>query len=362
MTKTRILMLDGDENLSLNVGRSLAQENDVELHVISANTWPSLRVSRHCRSFHIQPPLDDAQRLDFVRDVIERTGCNVLLGVRDDAVAFMSAHQEQLRSLIALSPVPPLSALQTAQNKWEMAEFAMRHNLPIPETRFASADSVESCADLPFPVLLKPIIGCNGEGIEFFQSRSALETRLRQPLNGQSIVQGFVDGYDVDCSVLCDEGRIVAFTIQRGFLRRANRYAAPAGVEFIDDEQVYAVAERFMSAFRWNGVAHLDMRFDEDARDVKLIEINGRYWESIMGSVKMGVNFPYLAARMALGDTISPLRYRNGRYVNLKAFVQEKTGQRVNGHVQMSLSDTAIKSVLVDPLPDVVKLVRYLFL
>jgi len=68
-----------------------------------------------------------------------------------------------------------------------------------------------------------------------------------------------------------------------------------------------------LKALRWHGPAQVEFKVDPHSGRVCLLEINGRFWGTLDLSVRAGVNFPWLAARMALGMPVrAPNRYRVG--------------------------------------------------
>ncbi len=69
-----------------------------------------------------------------------------------------------------------------------------------------------------------------------------------------------------------------------------------------------------MRALRFDGVAHCDLRYDVADRQVKLLEVNARFWGSLIGSQVAGVNFPALAIRMAMNLGIPHTDFRYCRY------------------------------------------------
>ena len=50
-----------------------------------------------------------------------------------------------------------------------------------------------------------------------------------------------------------------------------------------------------MQALKWSSIVNIDFIYDENDKQAKILEVNPRYWQSLLGSLFAGVNFPYLA-------------------------------------------------------------------
>jgi len=142
-----------------------------------------------------------------------------------------------------------------------------------------------------------------GAGIVFFTNQAELEVfftnqaELEQFLRNQEdsadfIIQEFIQCYDLSCSVLCRNGEILAYTIQRGVIPGRERFQPPAGIEFVHQEQVIKNVKRLMQALKWSGIVNIDFIYDENDKQAKILEVNPRYWQSLLGSLFAGVNFP----------------------------------------------------------------------
>jgi D-aspartate ligase len=166
------------------------------------------------------------------------------------------------------------------------------------------------------------------------------------------VVQPLIDGYDIDCSVLCENGRIVAYTIQRGIVSAKVRFRAAVGIEFLYDDRVLHVVEKMMTLLNWSGVAHVDLRYDAGADEIKVIEINARYWGSLLGSLNAGINFPILAVKTAQGESIEKQKFVCSQYFMGKAPLKQLTrglfGPEKN---KVRLRDTSLYYTLKDPMP-----------
>jgi hypothetical protein len=191
-------------------------------------------------------------------------------------------------------------------------------------------------------------------GIVFFTNQAELEQFLRNQENSADfIIQEFISGYDLSCNVLCRNGEILAYTIQRGIIPGKKRFQPPAGIEFIHQEQVINNVEKLMRALNWSGVANIDFRYDENDKQVKILELNPRYWQTLLGSLVAGVNFPYLAYLSSLHIDFPRPEYRfvpftySGLLFGILLKKYLAGDQKVSG-----IRNTSLIFTMKDPVPD----------
>jgi predicted ATP-grasp superfamily ATP-dependent carboligase len=358
------LIPDGENEHVLWATRSLAQSGVVDIHILSAKRWPPVRFSRHCRLYEFKPlGTDHRSRLAAVTDIIKRTHVDVLLPVSEEGVSFAISERETLTGLVALPPLPDLDAFNTARDKWLLNQFACRHRLPAPPSLLVVFDAVfeQALASLEYPVLLKPTRSTDGLGIRRFDSRDALWRFLqgqdRAAFAGNYLVQSFVPGFDLGFSALCHEGRMLAFTMQRGVISAAHRFGPLMAMEFIREEDVLEIGRRLLAALRWGGVAHVDLRRDSRDGQAKILEINARYWGSLLGSLVAGVNFPYLACLAAQGQVFPVPTYQLKTYMHTTTALKEGLLGMVGKSTlpQLNLRQSGLKFFVADPLPEIVK-------
>ena len=360
-----VLVIDGERWLSLLVACCLCQIPNVRVHVLSEAPRAVLRFSRYRRSFHVvRSRCNDARRLEIVNEMVERTGADVILPVAEESIRFATTYAPELSRTAALVPVPTLEAFNATADKGSLAELARRHDLPVPETIRCSDEPHfdASLRSLKFPVLVKPTSGEGGRGIRLFSRPDDVLQYLRALTESeawQHIVQEFLPGRDVGCSVLCRDGRILAHTIQWRIVSGKSAFEPANGLKFMDDDRVFELARRWAETTGWSGVAHIDMRLPDDDGRLRILEVNARYWTSLLGSLVMGANFPYLACLAALNIPFSPPDYRHGRYYELGTALRQRLSRSRPGSAPPHLFDeTALPYRLADPLADIVHIVR----
>ncbi len=347
-----VLLLDQHGHFSQNVAVCLGKVRGLRLHVLSDVPWPAVRSSRFVRSFHLlSPRRDTAEQLN---QACRATGAEVVLPVGEFGLHLLTRCRATLPGNISLPPVATPEQLATVTDKFALAEQLAALGLPsVATVLFTTMTAARAEIDrLSFPVLLKPVTGGAGLGIRRFETPDTLLPALATIPPGSHIIQSFVPGRDVDCSVLCRDGKILAHTIQTSHQPRRDPYAVDTALRFLPHPAVLATVEKFLGAIRWNGVAHLDTR--EDARDgrIYIVDIAARYWETLTASLAAGVNFPLLACLAARNIPFDPPAFQPITFFAAKTPLRELITQWSPG------SQTGLSFSLTDPAPRFMNLLR----
>ena len=356
-----VLLVDGDHPIALFVARCLSTVPGVRVHAMFSDSRAPLRWSRHCRSFHpYDADCDDELRLHKIKQVVDHAAIDVILPIMESDVEFTTRNLTTLSQVSQIAPVPSETNLLTGIDKRHFSELCVRHHLPVPSTVFfdGSERSKEMIQEMDFPVVMKPRRGMNGTGIrEFAGVDEALAFLSASPqLNGNVIVQTFLEGNDIDCSVLCKNGKILAYTVQQGISKTENKFMPPDGIRLFQCPKVFEIVERLIDSLHWNGVAHIDMRIDSRNKQLYLIEVNGRFWGTVMGSMFAGVNFPFLACLAAQNESFAPPVCDDVRFAHVSRAIRN-IKQRLFWQPTISLSwrDTPLRFALSDPIAEMVR-------
>ncbi len=95
--------------------------------------------------------------------------------------------------------------------------------------------------------------------------------------------------------------------------RRLARYALGLEYASLPAEVIHAAKRCLLDALGWHGVAMVEFKREEATGRFVLMEVNPKFWGSLELAIVSGVDFPYLASRMAVEGEIDPvLSYREG--------------------------------------------------
>lgn len=358
-----ILLPDGEFWHALKVVRCLARSThadmDVTIHACTTPVVPDkLRRSRHVAGIHpIPTTLPEEARMQAIAEVARRVGADVVLPMSTEGSRLLARHDGLFDDNIALAPLSSEVTQRLADDKGLLAEFMAAHDVPHPPATglYPLATLRERLDRLSFPVLVKATVGKGGHRIFRFERPAEVIAFAEHEAEAdrEYIVQTYVEGDDVDVSVLAVNGTVLAHTIQQALTSDRERpYGPPNFIEFLDEPMVEAVGRRLVSALGFTGLAHIDLRYDADRRNVYVLEINTRVWGSILGSLRAGINFPQLACLAALGRPMPPLNYQKITF-SVGKLALKRLWRTVRQGVPLRQSCVAF--ALDDPAPDLIE-------
>jgi carbamoylphosphate synthase large subunit len=355
-----ILIPDGESGLALSVIECLSRVSDIKVYVLSSNRWAISRFTRHKIVFIYQEKVEsEIKWVDSLLYHVNNLEIDIIFPIDQYAIRALSIHRKLLPPKVSITPLPTTSSFDIAADKWLLAEFMMTNSLPMPDTiLIESVEQVErTLSNLIFPVLTKPRNSDGGQGIKYWDNKIKLREFLREHEHpSEIIIQSYVKGYSIDCSVLCRDGVILAYTIQKALLPSTPQFAPSHCIRFTHNREVYKIIEQLIVTLKWSGVAHIDLMYDEHDKRYKILEINPRYWGSLLGSLSAGINFPYFAYLATLNIKFPQPEYLSVLFMGtgiMLGMLCKGTLQSVAQHVKMS--DTTIKYLLGDPVPSMIK-------
>ncbi|WP_053975392.1 ATP-grasp domain-containing protein [Mangrovimonas xylaniphaga] len=361
-TMLSILIPDGESSLLLYVVNGLSQVKGINIYVMSNKKYIPMRLSRHIKNFSFYPKTEN--ELDWIENInqeIKEYKIDVLLPIYESGIETIIKFRGKLISE-KLCLLPSIVDFTKAKNKWMLARHLLINDLPYPETALFLMEEKFRINKLKFPLIVKPVEGRGGgEGVFLFNTKDELEYYfLNNNFTNSQIVQEYVKGYDIGCSVLCKSGDILAFTIQKCTMPNTNPFRPLLGVKFVYDENLYRIVKKMMESLNWSGVAHVDLRYDIEAKVYKVIEVNTRFWGSLDASLTAGINFPYLYCLAISNVNFVVPKYNYISFLNLKGLLLSIVKDRkLLFDFSYMLNNTPLKFALKDPLPFIFKYISF---
>lgn len=352
-----VLLPDGESELALRVLRCLSEYPDISVRVLSRDRWPPIRFSRHLSGFSSHNVDDfDLTRLGRIIEEAKSVGADIILPVEIPSFKLLGDHRDVVTKVAALPPLSQSSLFDAVSDKWRLAQLLGQQCIPHPKTIYVEPNesAAERLLDLHFPILAKPRRASGGHGIQRFESHDqAVRWLSDNPSVHNVLFQEFINGDLISCNILSKDGEVLAHTIQRALVPAGSPFKPPAGIEFVDEQMVLSVIEKLLRGLGWSGVANFDLIYNREQNEVTVLEMNPRYWRSLLGSLVAGVNFPALSCLVSEGRTFPRPTYQHVRYIKPEASLRPL----INSYLGMSspissLHETGLPFILRDPLPE----------
>jgi predicted ATP-grasp superfamily ATP-dependent carboligase len=357
-----VLIPDGSDHelLVLQVINCLAHQKGVKIYIMSSKRFSYLRFSRHVKHLIYRPETTTENWIKHIDEIVDTYSIDLILPVFEIGIKHLIVNKSYLRHKDKLCIAPNDLNFKTAGYKDLLYNHLRLNDLPCPESVISNSKNNPDISSLKFPIIAKPVYGFGGG-----QHSRVLynEEDKRSYINSvkyscNTIYQNFIKGHDISCNVLCEDGVLLAYSIQDGNIFKNDGLSPLVGFNFVQDNELLMILHTLIKSLNWSGVANIDFRYDEDNKSYKIIEVNTRYWINVDASALASVNFPYLHCLATLGINFETKSSTQMSYLNLKGFVRSVAkSPSLLLKVHYLSNNTALGYALKDPLPIIYKFV-----
>ena len=309
-----VIVTSGGNRIAYNIVRSLGQKG-IPVHPCDFTRFSMSFCSRYSHTHFVYPsPYSHPQ--EFIECIIKQIhslNASVLLPVFEETY-LISKHKHLLEEHVKLA-IPDYSKILVAHNKDRWAATAKELNIPIPKTYdlHEIINNVKVVDHLHFPALIKPKQGGGGWGIQMISSPDELKDLLAAEQYHdlpwrRFLVQEIIPGRTHCVAMLFCQGELrakVGYEQLRDFPIGAGQATMRVSIR---NEQAETYLETLLKHLVWHGVCQADFVVDKDSGIPYLVDINPRFWGSLVQGIASGVDFPYLAYRMALDGDVNPVK------------------------------------------------------
>jgi predicted ATP-grasp superfamily ATP-dependent carboligase len=192
-----------------------------------------------------------------------------------------------------LSALPDADTVRTLHNKWAFAQLVAELGLPQPRTELARTLSELRQTRLAFPIITKPVDRWASVGFQRHDTFAALErTLMRGALSAEFplLVQEFISGKDVGFAFIARRGRLLSHA--------AFEQPRPGYRRYFNAPDLTGHVAKLVAHTGYHGVGEVDARYDPSRNEFRLLEVNPRFWASLLYAAHAGMNFPQHLLRL----------------------------------------------------------------
>jgi len=297
-----ILILALEEDFALVLLRAL-KSSGMRCYVWGVEGFYSVQLSRYCRGYagsarseFTNPSQGSISRINRLCD---KKKIDLVLAADVGGAQLLSKIRDSISPAVKIFPTAASSQLEMLHNKWKFACFLKNNSILSPRTALLSGPEDIRCLNFTYPVIVKPLDLCNGQGVRRFDSYRELARYIshkgrynKPPL----IVQEYIPGEDIDLNILAENGRILVYSVQK--------WLSAEKMRFVTHKEAVDTGRRIVARCGYTGVVHFDMRIDSRNNSVKVIECNPRFWGSLKASHWNGVDFLGSGIKLARGERL----------------------------------------------------------
>ncbi len=326
------IVLGVDTPIGLTVVRELGQ-HDVPVVAIGRNKGAIGGASRFAQSLLVRPA--DLPMAEWLPEIIRNTGAAALFAISESDLLELAELPALIEGCQILTPRK--EQLDIVLDKVRTVAIAKQARVLTPDSwqPFATDDLDAHIAALSYPVVLKwsdpprviadlEAAGLAFEKVEYADTPDALMAILRRydAFGQYPLVQIYCPGEGLGQMLLMQNGKATL----RFQHQRLREYPASGGFStFCESIPItkhvaqMKKSEKLLSAIGWEGPAMVEYRYDEATGNYWLMEVNGRFWGSLLLASQCGAHFAWGQYRGAvLGETTggpSGYRQRRARYL-----------------------------------------------
>lgn len=256
--------------------------------------------------FHRVPPAADRGYVAALERICRREKVAAIFPVVDAELTALARVAEEVAAWGVRLWLPPLWAVEMANDKWLTHLFFREHGIDSPESWLPEQLDRQRP---PLPLVVKPRGGVSSRGVSIV--RDAHELRRALETVPEPIVQEWLDGPELTIDVTADwNGRIL------GVVPRL-RVEVRSGLCYrgltVDEPELVATAKRIARTMELRGPTNIQCR--RVGSSFRFFEINPRFSGSLPLSIEAGVNSPALLWRSTTGESVPAATAEWGVYM-----------------------------------------------
>ncbi|MCC7073418.1 MAG: ATP-grasp domain-containing protein [Deltaproteobacteria bacterium] len=223
--------------------------------------------------------------IDAIIAICKAEGCAYYLPGTDVELAVCAANAERIeRESGAHVVISSPAVVRIADDKHATARFLEKHGLAFPRTFLREEWRAGA---LPFPLIVKPRVGCRSIGVELVRDEHELVRALAR--SDEIVLQERLGDDDTEytCTVVSCRGEPSRVVVLQRWLRAGDTYR----VVPVQDERIEAYVlqtARALAALGARGSTNFQLRLDGGAP--KIFELNARFSGTTPLCAELGMN------------------------------------------------------------------------
>lgn len=272
------------------------------------------------KAYEVPLASKEDEYISSLTQICEREEIDLLVPLMDEELPVVAANKERFEAIGVRVAIPSEKTIRNCLDKFLTSKL-----LGELFAKTSPADNIKS-SGIDCPLVLKPISGRGSQDVYICKDEDelrVLEKRVTKPIVQEYLLE---PEYTVDMLSNLSGEPLIAIP------RR--RYRVKAGVTWQGwvelREDVQRLCERAGRKLRLLGPSCIQVRFTKEGKP-KIFEVNPRIGGTTILTVYSGVNIPYLASKLFLGENVKiPSREEIDDQVVISRFIDAVTFRKTS--------------------------------
>lgn len=309
----KVIVTDGSYLHTLAIARYLGRQG-IEVYPITNSKTAVCLYSKYCQKGLIAPsPERQDEYIKFLRQVTKDGLVDLLIPVGARATYVIAKNKRELEQIIKVE-IADRDSIALALNKRRTYELAERMGVPYPRTIYPQTfeELEELSQNLDYPVVIKGLFEAGRQIVDYPSSSEEFVRKYHTMCEQNNFKPGSLPM--IQEYIRADSVWSFSAVYQKGICKRVFMFKeirscpVKGGVasyaESFYDQRLKEYGMVLLDALNWHGVAHVEFKPETKTGELKLMEINPKFWAATDVALKAGVNFPYYLCQMARGEEL----------------------------------------------------------
>lgn len=275
----RILLGDISSYKAVVVAKFLKEQYaNIEIHTFDSRKFTNSIRTKYSDVHH----LIDATDTDKYIELIQKYEIDHFIPVINENIKFLFKNREKFGN--SLNYLGDYKIFEKLNNKKLLMSLAKKLNIKIPKT-------YQSINEAKYPCVAKPTDMSSSKGVVYITNQEDLDKAKERYKNEDNlIVQEYVEGVGVGCSMYIKDGKIITSYGHKRLAENPISGGSSVYRETFQDKRMEDVSEKILANWKWTGFAMFEFKLTAN-NELYLIEVNPRIWGSINQGLQNSVNY-----------------------------------------------------------------------
>lgn len=294
----------------INAFRNAKEELKIESNLIAVDMDELAPALKFADRSYIVPRILSDEFIPAIIEICKKENISLIVPTLDTELLVYAKNKDLIeKECNAKVMVSDERVIDIVRNKIKTYEFLKKNNFNVPKLVTENDIKLE---DYKLPLFIKPLDGSSS--IDNFKINNHDELMFFKNYVPNPIIQEFAEGQEYCVDVFTDFAGNLITVVPK--LRLAHRAGEITKAKVVKDRDIMNLAKELVSVLKPCGEINFDCM--KNGKEIKIIEINGRFAGGSPISFKAGADSPKKLYKLLLGENLEYNENFKDNFISLR--------------------------------------------